>query len=111
MGLSRAESQTIELRAELVAGGESAARTLGALEFVVDGRVAGRSDWPYQLRIPATPGDHEVLAPAADGRPRGAPRADPLQRALSALPPRSRYDDSQGSSDSKNSICATPSCA
>jgi penicillin-binding protein 1C len=68
MGLSRAESQTIELRAELVAGGESAARTLGALEFVVDGRVAGRSDWPYQLRIPATPGDHEVLARPADGR-------------------------------------------
>ena len=68
MGSGRAESQTIELRAELQEGGEAAARTLGALEFVVDGRIAGRSDWPYLLRIPATPGDHEVLARPADGR-------------------------------------------
>ncbi len=76
MGRSHAGSQTIELRAELVAGGESAARSLGALEFVVDGRIAGRSEWPYQLRIPATPGDHEVLARPEDSRQ--AARLEPI---------------------------------
>ena len=68
MGLRRADTQTIELRAELDAGGEAAARALGELEFVVDGRVAARSAWPYQARIPATPGDHEVVARPADTR-------------------------------------------
>ena len=65
MGL-RSDHQTIELRAELAEGGEAAARALGDLEFVVDGVVAARSGWPYQARIPATPGDHEVLARPAD---------------------------------------------
>jgi len=76
MGLARADAQTIELRAELAAGGESAARELGELEFVVDGRVAARSAWPYQARIPATPGDHEVVARPAD--PRLAARLEPI---------------------------------
>lgn len=77
MGPDPAESQTIELRAELQEGGEAAARTLGALEFLVDGKIAGRSSWPYKLRIPATPGDHEVLARPADGRI--AARLEPIR--------------------------------
>ena len=77
MGPGPTDTQTIELRAELQEGGEAAARTLGALEFVVDGRIAGRSSWPYLLRIPATPGDHEVLARPADARI--AARLEPVQ--------------------------------
>ena len=77
MGLRRADDQTIELRAELAEGGELAARALGELEFVVDGRVAARSAWPYQARIAATPGDHEVLARPAD--PRLAARLEPVR--------------------------------
>ncbi|HEY0133031.1 MAG TPA: penicillin-binding protein 1C [Nannocystis sp.] len=76
MGL-RHDHQTIELRAELAEGGEAAARALGELEFVVDGVVAARSAWPYQARIPATPGDHEILARPAD--PRLAARLEPVQ--------------------------------
>ena len=76
MGL-RSDHQTIELRAELAEGGEAAARALGDLEFVVDGVVAARSAWPYQARIPATPGDHEILARPAD--PRLAARLEPVQ--------------------------------
>jgi len=77
LGLQRADRQTIELRAELSAGGEAAARALGELEFVVDGRVAARSAWPYEARIAATPGDHEVLARPAD--PRLAARLEPVR--------------------------------
>ena len=77
LGLHGAERQTIELRAELAAGGEAAARALGELEFVVDGQVAARSAWPYQARIAATPGDHEVLARPAD--PRLAARLEPVR--------------------------------
>lgn len=77
LGLQRADRQTIELRAELSAGGEAAARALGELEFVVDGRVAARSGWPYEARIAATPGDHEVLARPAD--PRLAARLEPVR--------------------------------
>jgi penicillin-binding protein 1C len=73
----RSDHQTIELRAELAEGGEAAARALGDLEFVVDGVVAARSAWPYQARIPATPGDHEILARPAD--PRLAARLEPVQ--------------------------------
>lgn len=77
LGLQRTDRQTIELRAELVAGGEAAARELGELEFVVDGKVAARSRWPYQARIAATPGDHEVLARPAD--PSQAARLEPVR--------------------------------
>lgn len=67
--------QTIEIHAELAQGGEPAARDLGEVEFVVDGKVWARSAWPYKTRIPATPGDHEVLARPAD--PRLAARLEP----------------------------------
>jgi len=76
MGL-RADHQTIELRAELAEGGEVAARALGEIEFVVDGVVAARSGWPYQARIRATPGDHEVLARPAD--PSLAAKLEPVR--------------------------------
>ncbi len=77
MGLRRADNQTIELKAELAEGGEAAARALGELEFVVDGKVAARSSWPYQARIAATPGDHEILARPAD--PQIAARLEPVR--------------------------------
>ena len=77
LGLQRADRQTIELRAELSAGGEAAARELGELEFVVDGKVAARSAWPYEARIAATPGDHEVLARPVD--PRLPARLEPVR--------------------------------
>lgn len=64
--LGLAGRQTIEIRAELAQGGEPAARDLGDVEFVVDGKVWARSAWPYKTRIPATPGDHEVLARPAN---------------------------------------------
>ena len=73
LGLGR--GQTIEVRAELAQGGEPAARDLGEVEFIVDGKVWSRSAWPYKTRIPATPGDHEVLARPAD--PRLAARLEP----------------------------------
>jgi penicillin-binding protein 1C len=73
LGLGR--DQTIEVRAELAQGGEPAARDLGDVEFVLDGKVWARSGWPYQTRVPATPGDHEVLARPAD--PRLAARFEP----------------------------------
>lgn len=75
LGLGR--DQTIELRAELAVGGEPAARDLGDVEFVVDGEVRARSRWPYQARIPARPGDHEVLARPAD--PRRAATLEPTR--------------------------------
>jgi penicillin-binding protein 1C len=77
LGLGRAGSQTIEVRAELAQGGEEAARALGEVEFVVDGAVWARSAWPYRTKIPATPGDHEVLARPAD--PRLSARLEPTR--------------------------------
>lgn len=73
LGMSR--HQTIEVRAELAVGGEPAARDLGDVEFVIDGKVWARSAWPYRTSIPATPGDHEVLARPVD--PRLAARLEP----------------------------------
>src|SRR5690606_4352286 len=46
----RRDAQTIEVRAELAAAGGA---DLGEVEFIVDGRPAGRSAWPYRLKIAA----------------------------------------------------------
>lgn len=59
---ARRDAQTIEVRAELT----GRATDLGDLIFLVDGREVGRSPWPYIVKIPAEPGDHEVLARPAD---------------------------------------------
>jgi len=75
LGMGR--GQTIEIRAELTQGGEAAARSLGDVEFVLDGKVWARSAWPYVARVPASPGDHEVLARPAD--PRLAARLEPTR--------------------------------
>jgi penicillin-binding protein 1C len=56
----REEHQMIELSASLSAGGGF------PVEFVVDGEVVARSAYPYRARIPARPGDHEVVARPAD---------------------------------------------
>lgn len=60
---ARRDAQTIEVRAEI-----DGAFDPGELIFLVDGREVGRSSWPYKLKIPAEPGDHEVLARPADPR-------------------------------------------
>jgi len=60
----RAESQMIELSASLV-GGDAGSRP-GEVMFVLDGRTVARSRPPFRARIPATAGDHEVLALPTD---------------------------------------------
>ena len=59
---ARRDAQTIEARAELT----GSATDVGELIFLVNGQEAGRSAWPYTVKIAAEPGDHEVLARPAD---------------------------------------------
>jgi penicillin-binding protein 1C len=58
------EGATIELRASVLGGDGTA--PVGLVEFVVDGRVVGRSPAPYRFGLAATPGDHEVEARPID---------------------------------------------
>lgn len=58
----RRDAQTIEVRAEL----EGGALDIPEVIFLVDGHEVARSAWPFKVRVPATPGDHEVLARPAD---------------------------------------------
>jgi len=59
-----ARHQAVEARASLV--GPDAARALGVVEFVLDGRVVASSPPPYRARIPLARGDHELEARPLD---------------------------------------------
>jgi penicillin-binding protein 1C len=54
----------VELWAELQGG--AAEQESPTIEFVVDGEVVARSDWPYRAEVDLPPGDHEVHARIAD---------------------------------------------
>lgn len=69
----RRDAQTIEVRAELA----DSATDLGDVVFLLDGREVARSAWPYKIRVPASPGDHEVLARPVD--PRRSVRFEPTR--------------------------------
>ena len=62
-----AGEQAIKLEASL-AGSAEAARQVGAVEFVIDGEVVGRSRFPYQTNWAVARGDHELLVRPADPR-------------------------------------------
>jgi penicillin-binding protein 1C len=58
-------AQAIALEASLV-GGADEGRRLGAVEFVVDGEVVGRSRLPYRTSWALTRGVHELVVRPAD---------------------------------------------
>lgn len=51
--------RALEVRAS-VRGGSGTAP--GAVDFFLDGKVVGRSAWPYTIRIDPGPGEHEIAA-------------------------------------------------
>lgn len=70
------DDDAVELRAELAgASGEA-----GAVEFVVDGEVVARSDWPYQALVQLPRGDHEAHARLVERTREGAPMETPAVR-------------------------------
>lgn len=70
------EDDAVALRAQL----SNASGDAGAVDFVVDGDVVARSDWPYQALVELPRGDHEVHARLVQ-RPRGdAPVETPSVR-------------------------------
>lgn len=60
------DADVIELRAELVGTVRAPQHLLPQVEFVVDGHVVTRSDWPYRAFVQLPPGDHEVFARPAE---------------------------------------------
>lgn len=70
------DDDAVELRAEL----RGLAGDAGPVEFVVDGEVVARSDWPYEALVELPRGDHEAHARLVERPREDAPVETPMVR-------------------------------